>query len=160
MKSRRTADATDLAILRSLIANPDATGLAIAEQTGLARNTIRSRLTRYAEESALHGFEHRIDPTFLGHPLRAYVIAKVVQRKLDLVAARLNEIPEVLEALGVAGVSDVIINVVARDADDLYRIAGAILAIEGVKRTETGLVMRELVKYRVKPLLEGQLRRA
>ena len=42
---------------------------------------------------------------------------------------------------------------VATDADDLYRIAGQILAIEGVERTNTALVMRELVDYRLTPLI-------
>jgi len=31
---------------------------------------------------------------------------------------------------------------VARDADDLYRIAGQILDLDGVEKTTTGLVMR------------------
>ena len=46
------------------------------------------------------------------------------------------------------------VNVVARDADDLYRIAGRILDIDGVEKTTTGLVMRQLVDYRLTPLLE------
>jgi DNA-binding Lrp family transcriptional regulator len=45
------------------------------------------------------------------------------------------------------------VHVVAADADDLYRIAGQILAIPGVERTNTALVMRELADYRITPLL-------
>jgi hypothetical protein len=44
--------------------------------------------------------------------------------------------------------------VVAPDADDLYRIAGVILATPGVERTDTALVMRRLVIYRLQPLLQ------
>ena len=43
--------------------------------------------------------------------------------------------------------------VVARDTEDLYRVAGQILTIDGVKRTNTGLVMGELVEYRIAQLL-------
>jgi hypothetical protein len=43
--------------------------------------------------------------------------------------------------------------VAAHDADDLYRIAGQLLATPGVERTETALVMRQLVSYRSAPLL-------
>jgi DNA-binding Lrp family transcriptional regulator len=45
------------------------------------------------------------------------------------------------------------VHVVAADTDDLYRIAGQVLAIPGVERTNTALVMRELVGYRLTPLL-------
>ena len=46
-----------------------------------------------------------------------------------------------------------LVHVVAADADDLYRVAGQILAIPGVERTNTSLVMRRLVDYRITPLL-------
>ncbi|MCU1480545.1 MAG: lrp3 [Subtercola sp.] len=154
MRQKLRADATDAALLQALIAEPDATTLAIAEKTRLARNTVRARLTRYAEQEVLRSFERRIDPAFLGYPLRAYIVTTVVQSKLDRVGAALAEIPEVLEVHGLTGVSDLLVHVVARDADDLYRVAGKILSIGGVERTNTGLVMRELVGYRVAQLID------
>ena len=54
---------------------------------------------------------------------------------------------------GPDGPADLIIHVAAADADDLYRVAGNILAVPGVERTSTALVMRQLVGYRVSPLL-------
>ncbi|MCO4252148.1 Lrp/AsnC family transcriptional regulator [Pseudarthrobacter raffinosi] len=155
MTTHRKADPIDAALLKALIADPDATNIAVAESTGLARNTVRSRLARYAEEEALRSFERRIDPAFLGYPLSAYIVTKVTQRKLASVGKALGEIPEVLEVQGLSGVSDLLVHVVARDADDLYRIAGRILGTDGVKRTNTGLVMRELVSYRIAQLLNA-----
>ncbi|MGF2949682.1 Lrp/AsnC family transcriptional regulator [Microbacterium alcoholitolerans] len=151
---KQTADAADRAILRTLIDDPTATGVQISERTGLARNTVRTRLNRYETEPALLPFEHRIAPAFLGFPLRAYVTTTVIQRELDAVGEALASIPEVLEVSGVAGGADLIILIVARDTDDLYRVAGAILDIPGVVRTETGLVMRELVPYRAAQLVD------
>jgi DNA-binding Lrp family transcriptional regulator len=58
-----------------------------------------------------------------------------------------------LEVHGLSGQTDLLVHVVATDADDLYRIAGQILASPGVERTDTALVMRELVGYRIAPLL-------
>lgn len=155
MGKQRRADAIDAALLRALIEDPDATNIAVAESTGLARNTVRSRLARYTEEQALRTFERRIDPAFLGYPLSAYVVTKVVQRKLASVAQALSEIPEVLEVQGLSGINDLLVHVAARDADDLYRVAGCILDTDGVKRTNTGLVMRELVGYRIAQLING-----
>jgi DNA-binding Lrp family transcriptional regulator len=70
------------------------------------------------------------------------------------VAAALREVPEVLEVLGLSGPADLLVRVAARDADDLYRIAGQLLATGGVERTTTSLVMRTLVEHRVTPLLD------
>lgn len=147
------ADATDRAILSVLMDEADATWTSVAERTGLSRNTIRARMNRYDEEHALLPFERRVSPHFLGYPLRAFVTTTVVQRELDAVAVALAAVPEVLEVSGVAGGADLIVQIVARDSDDLYRVAGAILDIPGIVRTETGLVMRELVPYRISQLL-------
>lgn len=149
----RTADEIDAALLRALVANPDATNLALAEATGLARNTVRARLARYAAEQSLRSFERRIDPAFLGLPLEAFILTTVKQRKLSAISATLADVPEVIQVHGLAGMADLLVNVVARDADDLYRIAGRILDIDGVKRTTTGLVMGEFVQHRIVQLI-------
>jgi DNA-binding Lrp family transcriptional regulator len=102
----------------------------------------------------LTSFERRIDPAALGYPLTAFVMVQVTQRMLAEVAAAMHEVPEVIEVLGLSGPTDLLVRVVARDADDLYRIAGRLLATDGVERTTTSLVMRTLVEHRMQPLLE------
>jgi DNA-binding Lrp family transcriptional regulator len=153
MDSPRAIDEIDRTLLSAMIEHPDATNLALSESTGLARNTIRARVARYADEATLRSFERRIDPAFLGFPLTAFLITTVTQRKLPAVAETLGLIPEVLQVFGLSGVTDLLVHVVARDANDLYRIAGQVLAIDGVKRTNTGLVMGELVEYRIGQLV-------
>ena len=102
----------------------------------------------------LRSFEHRINPDALGYPLTAFITIIVRQQKLDQVGEALAQIPEVLEVYGLSGPIDLLARVVAKDADDLYRIAGQILATADVERTETALTMRQLVDYRVGPLLK------
>ncbi|WP_091517265.1 Lrp/AsnC family transcriptional regulator [Amycolatopsis sacchari] len=146
-------DAVDARILLELAEHPRATTLALADRVGISRNTAQSRLTRLESGGALTSFEHRISPAALGYPLTAYITAQVTQRLLDEVAAALAEVPEVLQVQGISGPVDLMIQVVASDADDLYRVAGRILAIPGVERTNTALVMRQLVDHRITPLL-------
>lgn len=153
MARNHLADRNDRSLLRALICSPGATIVALAEATGLARNTVRSRLDRYNKDGTLRSFQRRIDPGVLGYQLHAFVVASVTQRKLARVGESLATIPEVVEVLGLSGITDLMIRVVARDADDLYRIAGRILDVDGVKRTTTGLVMSEMVPYRVEQLL-------
>lgn len=149
MNTSRIADEIDTVLLRALVANPDATNLALAESTGLARNTVRARRARYTAEGSLRSFERRIDPAFLGFPLEAFILTTVKQRKLEAISAALGGVREVIQVHGLAGVADLLVHVAARDADDLYRVAGRILAIDGVRRTTTGLVMGEFVPHRL-----------
>ncbi|ORJ57075.1 Lrp/AsnC family transcriptional regulator [Mycobacterium simiae] len=151
--SQRMVDDTDARILRALVAAPRATAVALAQTTGLARNTVHARLARLESGGVLQSFERRIDPGALGYPLTAFVMVTVTQRKLDRIGDALAGVPEVLEVHGLSGVTDLLVHVVARDADDLYRLAGQILDIDGVEKTTTGLVMRRLVDYRLGPLL-------
>ncbi|WP_306360576.1 Lrp/AsnC family transcriptional regulator [Nocardia sp. CC227C] len=147
-------DATDARMLLELVANPRATGVELAARLGLSRNTVQARLARWESAGLLASVERRVDPRALGYPLAAFVAVVVDQHRLDAVVAELAEIPEVTEACGMTGPTDLTVRVVARDADDLYRITGQILKIPGVERTNMALVMRELVGPRTTPLLD------
>jgi DNA-binding Lrp family transcriptional regulator len=154
-RMRTTIDELDARLLLALGENPRATVLALAERTGLSRNTVQARLARLEEREVLTTFERRVSPAALGYPLTAYVTVTVLQRMLTPVADALAAVPEVLEVLGMTGEGDLLVQCVAQDADELYRIAGRLLAIDGVERTTTALVMRTLVEYRIAPLLKG-----
>lgn len=149
-----TVDAIDARILSALNDDPRAAAVTLADRTGLSRNTVQARLARLEAGGVLGRFERRISPAALGYPLTAFILTTVTQRKLQQVADALAAIPEVLEVLGISGPVDLQVHVVARDADDLYRIAGRVLDIDGVEQTNTSLVMRQLVDFRLTPLME------
>ena len=151
-------DEVDARLLLALCKDPRSTTLALAESTGLSRNTIHARLVRFDRDGVLRSFEHRIDPASIGYRLTAVVTAVLRQQELDDVGRALATIPEVLEVYGLSGTVDLLIRVVALDADDLYRVAGRILATPGVERTETHLRMRDMVPYRITPLLQRSRR--
>jgi DNA-binding Lrp family transcriptional regulator len=147
-------DATDARLLLALAAAPRTSALTLADQLGISRNTVQARLTRLDQRGVLAAVQLRLDPTELGYPITAYVTMQLRQRLLDEVAEELARVPEVVEVLGISGETDLLVQVVARDGDDLYRVAGSLLAIDGVERTTTSLVMRTLVPHRLTPLLE------
>ena len=146
-------DATDAKLLLQLQANPRATGVELAARLGLSRNTVQARLAKWDEDDVLAPFDRRVDPRNLGYPLSALVAIVCDQHQLDPVVDALAEIAEVVEVHGISGLTDLSVKVVGRDADDLYRIAGQILRIPGVERTNMALIMRELVGLRMAPLL-------
>jgi DNA-binding Lrp family transcriptional regulator len=147
-------DATDARLLQALAEDPRATVMALSQRLGLARNTVQARLTRLENAGALAPFDQRVRPAALGFPLGAYMTVTVVQRSLADVSDALAHIPEVLEVTGLSGVVDLLVQVAARDADDLWRITEQVLAIPGVQRTDTALALRRFVEYRTTPLIE------
>ncbi|KOX24870.1 AsnC family transcriptional regulator [Streptomyces sp. NRRL F-6491] len=151
--SSERIDPTDARLLLALTAHPRATTVALAEASGLSRNTVQARLASLDRTGAVDSFERRVDPAALGYPLTAFVTTRVAQRRLDEVGHELAAIPEVLQVHGLTGDTDLLVHVVATDAEDLYRVASRILDIPGVERTSTALVMRQLVGYRIAPLL-------
>ncbi|MGW1563072.1 Lrp/AsnC family transcriptional regulator [Streptomyces sp. NPDC002144] len=153
MNNERTLDATDARLLLALAADPRATVVALAERLGLSRNTVQARVAKMEQGGALGSFERRITPKALGYPLTAFLTARVDQHQLAEVSQALAAVDEVMEVFGLSGETDLLVRVVAADAEDLYRIAGQILAVPGIERTTTALAMRELVPHRITPLL-------
>jgi DNA-binding Lrp family transcriptional regulator len=147
-------DATDARLLLALAEDPRASVMALSQRLGLARNTVQARLSRLDSNDVLAPLDRRIRPEALGYRLGAYVTVTVVQRSLAEVSDALADIPEVIEVTGLSGVADLLVEVVARDADDLWRITEQLLAIQGVQRIDTAISMRRFVEHRLGPLLE------
>ncbi|MEO8094097.1 MAG: Lrp/AsnC family transcriptional regulator [Pseudolysinimonas sp.] len=148
-----TYDAIDIALLGALSDDPRGSYVALAEKLGLSRNTVQAHMTQLEASGAFLPFDRRINPEPLGFPLSAFITVTVRQKELATIVERIAEIPEVLQALGMSGSADLMVQVVSTDAHDLFRIDGEILAIEGVERTQTSLSMGELIPYRITPLL-------
>jgi len=153
MSTMHKLDATDARLLLALSDNPRATGLDLAQRLGLSRNTVQARLAALEGRDELHPFDTRVQPASLGYPLTAFITTQVNQHQLTDVGAALAAVPEVIEVHGLTGATDLLVRVVARDPDDLYRISELVLRIPGVERTSIALSMRAMVEYRVAPLL-------
>ena len=147
-------DATDARLLLALTEDPRASVMALSQRLGLARNTVQARLARLEGNGVLAPLDRRVRPEALGYRLGAYISVQVTQRSLAEVSDSLARIPEVLEVTGLSGAVDLLVQVVAVDADDLWRITEHVLAIPGVQRIDTALALRRFVDHRLCPLLE------
>lgn len=151
--SMHVLDTTDRRILAALDSDSRATVHALAAQLGLARGTVHARLERLQRSSALRPHSLRVDPLSLGWPLRARITAEVNQDEFEHMIADLERIPEITECFAVSGASDLAIEIVARDAEDVYRITQSIMKCRGVFRTATSIMLRELIARRQHQLL-------
>jgi DNA-binding Lrp family transcriptional regulator len=149
-----TNDQVDLALLEALADDPRATVVALSERLRMSRNTVQARMARLEQFGAFLSYERSISTRALGYPIEALVSVVLRQPDLPRIAAELATIPEVLQAQGLSGQVDLMVRVVARDTQHLFAIDARILSIDGVERTETSLIMDEVIPQRVKPLLQ------
>lgn len=149
-------DKTDRLILLALDEDPRMTTMAIAQRCGLARGTVHARLDRLREMGVLRAHSVRVDPAQLGRPLSAMVAVELDQHDIQGAIDALGRIPEVLECFAPAGETDLLVRVVARDPDDLYRVSEVIRLCPGVTRTRTSVYLRRVIPYRVDPLLREE----
>ncbi|MGN7968327.1 Lrp/AsnC family transcriptional regulator [Microbacterium sp. 22296] len=147
-------DAVDLDLLRALSADPRATVVALAEKLGLSRNTVQARMSRLERGGVFLSYERTLSAEALGFPIEAFLQVTVRQAELPVIREHLAKVPEVLQAHGLSGQVDLLVRVACRDTQHLFDTDARILAIEGVERTETSLVMGEVIGYRVRPLME------
>ncbi len=144
-------DRTDARLLLALCDAPRATGVQLAAKLNLARNTVQARISRWDQDKVLAPIDRCVSPRDLGYPLKAFITVVVDQHRLEEVISALETVTQVT---GLSGAADLLVGVVATDADDLYRVAGLVLAVPGVERTTMSVAMHEVVAYRTRPLLE------
>ena len=153
LTSMTALDATDRRILLALDDDPRATVQLLALRLELARGTVHARLERMAREGVMRKNSIRLSAPALGYPMRAFVTAEVDQDQFDEMMADMADIAEVVECVGLAGENDLMIQIVARDADHVYDITKRIKGCRGINRTATSIVLRELLGYRFEHLL-------
>lgn len=122
----------------------------------VARGTVQARLDALVRRGVIVGFGPEVEPAALGHAVTAFVTLEIRQAGgHDPVAARLADIPEVLEVHTTTGPGDMLCRVVARTNADLQRVIDAIVDVAGVVRASTVIVLATPVPRRVLPLVRA-----
>lgn len=126
----------------------------IAIELGVSRNTIQARIRRLEDAGVLRGFRPEIDLAAIGLPVQGFISLEIDQRKLDDIVERLIAVPEVLEARTQAGRADLVVLVASSSLSDIQRIAIDLVNIDGVRHTDSTLIVNTVIPYRVRPLLD------
>jgi DNA-binding Lrp family transcriptional regulator len=147
-------DALDGRLIGLLMAEPRVGVLEASRRLGVARGTVQARLDRMQARGVITGYGPDIDPAALGYQVMAFITLEIRQEAgHDPVADRLATIAEVLEAHTITGAGDMLCRVVARSNADLQRVIDAIVALAGVVRTSTVIVLDSPLAHRVLPLV-------
>ncbi len=146
-------DATDRRILLELDEDPRLPVALLAQRLSLARGTVHARLDRLSREGVLRANSTRVTPAALGYGVAASLRVELDQHLIAQAIEALRNVPEVLECFAPAGDTDLLLRVVAKSPDDLYRVAEVIRLCPGIQRTSTSLFLREVIPYRMEALL-------
>jgi Lrp/AsnC family transcriptional regulator, leucine-responsive regulatory protein len=148
-------DDVDIELLALLQADADRTNVDLARAVGLSPAATLHRIRRLKELGVIRRITARLDPAKVGLPLQVYVSVTMVRN--DPVASRgfidaVREMPQIISADWVAGETDAMLLVVARDVSDLQSVLSR-LATRGGQRLTTLLRLEEIKPASPLPLL-------
>jgi DNA-binding Lrp family transcriptional regulator len=146
-------DALDVALIEALRKHPRAGDLELSRRTKVARATVQSRLAKMEAAGVITGYGPDVDLVAAGHPVLAFVTLEIAQGKLDAVADELESLPNVLDAYVTSGTADVVCKIAATSHEDLQATLLHISKSGSVVRSTSVIVLSELVKPRVLPML-------
>jgi DNA-binding Lrp family transcriptional regulator len=137
-------DDIDRAILELLAADARITNQHLAERVGVAPSTALSRLRALRERGVIRGFHAELDLAALGRPLQALIAVRLAvhaREQIDAFTSAVRVLPGVLMVFHLAGATDYLVWVAARDAQDLREFVVDHLATHSaVAHAETSLI--------------------
>ncbi|WUH97501.1 Lrp/AsnC family transcriptional regulator [Spirillospora sp. NBC_00431] len=149
-------DELDGRLIELFTAEPRIGVLEASRRLKVARGTVQARLDRLARDGVIAGFGPEIDAAALGYGVTAFVTLQLRQAGgHDPVAARLAQVPEVMEAHTITGPGDVLCRVVARSNTDLQRVIDVIVDVAGVERASSVISLATQIPYRTLPLVRA-----
>jgi DNA-binding Lrp family transcriptional regulator len=146
-------DALDVALIEALRDHPRVGDLELSRLTRVARATVQSRLTKMETAGIITGYGPDVDLAAAGHPVLSFVTLEIALGALEAVAEELESLPNVLEAYVTSGSADVVCKIAATSHEDLQATLLHISKSGSVVRSTSVIVLSELVKPRVLPML-------
>src|SRR3712207_2390336 len=140
-------DNVDIRLLRLMQEDADRTNVELARLVDLSPAATMHRVRRLKRDGVIAGVVARLDADAVGLPLRVY-IQLTLGRHTEAAERRLEEtihgLPQVVSAEWVAGETDVLLSVVARNLEELQRVLIALSSKGGAQRVVTLLRLRQM----------------
>ena len=139
-------DDVDIRLLTALQADADRTNVELARVAGLSPAATLHRVRWLKESGVIRIISARLDPGAAGFPLQVYVTATLSRhdpRSSRIFEDEIRALPQIIAADNVAGETDYLLTVVARDVADLQEVLAG-LATRGGQRLVTYLRLAEI----------------
>ena len=139
-------DEVDIQLLTALQEDADRTNVELARLAGLSPAATLHRVRRLKESGVIRVIRAEVDPVAAGLPLQMYVTATLARhdpRSSRVFDDLIRSVPQIVGAVNVAGETDYILTVVARDVAELQGVLAS-LATRGGQRLVTYLRLEEI----------------
>jgi Lrp/AsnC family transcriptional regulator, leucine-responsive regulatory protein len=139
-------DEIDILLLTELQVDADRTNVELARLTGLSPAATLHRVRALKESGIIRIVRAQVDPALAGFPLQVFVTVTLSRQDPRSSAAfedHLRALPQVITADIVAGETDYILYVVARDVAELAQVLAS-LSGRGGQRLVTYLRLEEI----------------
>ena len=127
-------DEVDIQLLTALQEDADRTNVELARMAGLSPAATLHRVRRLKESGVIRVIRADVDPTAAGFPLQMYVTATLARhdpRSSRVFDDLIRSLPQIVAAVNVAGETDYILTVVARDVAELQGVLAGLAAAGG-----------------------------
>ena len=139
-------DATDESILELLVQDGRASLTSLAAQLNLSVPAVKRRVDRLERDGVIRGYTAIVDPSARAHATGALVELFCREHTAKRDIERLVEgYPEIRQAMTVAGESDAVLLVRARDTEHLEDLLGKLRQSPTVERTRSQVVLSRVV---------------
>jgi Lrp/AsnC family transcriptional regulator, leucine-responsive regulatory protein len=139
-------DEVDIKLLTALQEDADSTNVELARMVGLSPAATLHRVRWLKESGVIRVIRAQLDPAAAGFPLQLYVMATLFRhdtRSERIFEDQVRSLPQIIAADIVAGETDYLLTVVARDVAELQEVLVS-LATRGGQRLVTYLRLAEI----------------
>jgi DNA-binding Lrp family transcriptional regulator len=142
-------DKIDRSILSILQENARIPNVELADRVGLSASACLRRVAQLEQSGLITGYHARLSHEKLGHSVLVLVHITLHGQSADMLAEferAVSTVPQVLACFLLAGESDYLLRIAARDVTDYGRIHSEYLsALPHVLRMESNFALREVV---------------
>ena len=148
-------DRIDRAILLQLQDNARISNVELANSVGLSPSACLRRVGLLEKTGIIDGYQAQLNASKLGHEVLVLVQITLSGQSSEMLAefeAAVAKIPQILACFLIAGESDYILRIAARDVADFGHLhAEHLSALPHVLRMESNFVMREVFTRSLAP---------
>ncbi|MEP3891750.1 MAG: Lrp/AsnC family transcriptional regulator [Hellea sp.] len=132
-----------LAVLRG---NARASTTELAQILRVSRSTVQKRLERLESEGVIAGYTVQLSSEYLDQEIKAHVMITVSPRMTADIIKAMETIDGVRAVYSVSGPHDLIAEIVAMSVTGLDTMIDHLIAIDGVERTVSSVILSTRMK--------------
>ena len=129
-------DEVDIKLLTALQEDADRTNVELARLVGLSPAATLHRVRALKESGVIRIIRAHVDPAAAGFPLQVYITATMSRhdpRATAVFEEHVRSVPQIISADNVAGETDYLLSVVARDVTELQQVLARLSSRGGLR---------------------------